>query len=424
MLVSKSRSFTSLAPIRCSLSAFSAQTACLSTTSSNDVAGPLFDTFGRYHDYLRISLTEKCNLRCQYCMPEDGIELSAREQLMTLDERKRLITMFAKLGIRKLRFTGGEPTISNQLAVLVAHARNCGIESVGITSNGIVLRERLEALVLAGLTSVNISLDTLVEDKFGSITRRDKGNLRRVMSSIYSAVGKGLPVKINCVLMRGFNDMEIAQFVDLTREVPVDCRFIELMPFDGNAWSPEKFVSYMEILDRLKFEDNLELRREQRLDHDANDTTKWYRVHSSGGYDYEKGSRTNAAAAATSTSSTSSSSSGGEVSTLSGTGSGTGSSTSSAYAGRVGFITSMSSHFCGTCNRLRVTADGQLKVCLFGADGLNILSLMRDGYTDKAIIEQLGQAVKQKKAALGGHTTASDIASHSEQNRPMILIGG
>mmetsp|Transcript_32383 Transcript_32383/g.54140 ORF Transcript_32383/g.54140 Transcript_32383/m.54140 type:complete len:385 (+) Transcript_32383:118-1272(+) len=110
--------------------------------------------------------------------------------------------------------------------------------------------------------------------------------------------------------------------------------------------------------------------------------------------------------------------------TSSGTGSGTGSSTSSAYAGRVGFITSMSSHFCGTCNRLRVTADGQLKVCLFGADGLNILSLMRDGYTDKAIIEQLGQAVKQKKAALGGHTTASDIASHSEQNRPMILIGG
>ena len=215
---------------------------------------PLTDTFGRFHNYLRISLTEKCNLRCVYCMPEEGVNLTPKAHLMSLAERKRLISIFASLGVQKLRFTGGEPTISNQLEELIHHATTCNIKSIGITSNGLILKERLDDLIKAGLSSVNISLDTLVDSKFATITRRDKKNIYRVLSSVYTAVSKGLPVKINCVLMRGFNDNEIADFVDLTKTVNVDCRFIELMPFDGNEWSPKNFVGYTEVIDRLKTE--------------------------------------------------------------------------------------------------------------------------------------------------------------------------
>lgn len=214
----------------------------------------LTDTFGRFHNYLRISLTEKCNLRCAYCMPEEGVHLTPKSHLMTLPERKRLISLFASLGVNKLRFTGGEPTISKDLEELIQHGNKCGMKLIGITSNGIILKERLDGLIKAGMTSVNISLDTLVDTKFATITRRDKKNIYRVLSSVYTAVSKGLPVKINCVLMRGFNDDELAQFVNLTKAVNVDVRFIELMPFDGNSWKPESFISYMEVIDRLKTE--------------------------------------------------------------------------------------------------------------------------------------------------------------------------
>lgn len=227
-----------------------------STTKS---VGPLVDTFGRFHNYLRISLTEKCNLRCVYCMPEEGVSLTPKASLMTLAERKRLISIFAGLGVQKLRFTGGEPTISNQLEELIHHARSCNIKSIGITSNGLILKDRLDDLIKAGLSSVNISLDTLSDTKFASVTRRDRKNIFRVLSSVYTAVSKGLPVKINCVLMRGFNDNELADFVNLTKAVNVDFRFIELMPFDGNEWTPKNFVSYLEIIDRLQAEHVSEL---------------------------------------------------------------------------------------------------------------------------------------------------------------------
>lgn len=214
---------------------------------------PLVDNFARKHTYLRISLTEKCNLRCTYCMPEHGVQLTPREHLMTLDERKRAIDLFCNLGVNKIRFTGGEPTVSNQLLPLVAFARQ-RVDSVAITSNGIMLKDQLRNLVEAGLTSVNVSLDTLSESKFHRITRRDGLLLNKVLSSIYGAVALGLHVKINCVIMRGVNDDEIEKFVQLTRDTNVDCRFIELMPFDGNEWNPKQFVSYTEVVDRLREE--------------------------------------------------------------------------------------------------------------------------------------------------------------------------
>jgi cyclic pyranopterin phosphate synthase len=191
-------------------------------------------------------------------MPEEGISLTSRNNLMTLDERKRLIHIFSSLGANKLRFTGGEPTISNQLGELIKFAASCNpkspFHSIGITSNGLVLGEKLNTLVNVGMTSINISLDTLSDEKFATITRRDRKGHSRVLAAIYKAVAQGIPVKVNVVLMRGVNDMEVASFVELTRELRLDVRFIELMPFDGNEWAPEKFMGYLEVIDRLKAE--------------------------------------------------------------------------------------------------------------------------------------------------------------------------
>jgi molybdenum cofactor biosynthesis enzyme MoaA len=155
--------------------------------------------------------------------------------------------------VTKIRFTGGEPTINKDLAELITHSRSIPtINSVGITSNGLVLKSQLDRLCEAGLTHVNISLDTLDADKFASIVRRDRKGFNKVLAAVYAAVAKGLTVKINCVVMRGVNDMEVAQFADLAREVKIDVRFIELMPFDDNNWDAKKLVTFWEILDSLK----------------------------------------------------------------------------------------------------------------------------------------------------------------------------
>lgn len=214
----------------------------------------LIDSFGRFHNYLRISLTEKCNFRCVYCMPEEGVSLTARSELLSLEERKRAIDMFAAMGVTKLRFTGGEPTISKQLEPLIRHAKapGRGIESVGITSNGLLLKGQLQRLVDAGLDSVNVSLDTLEEEQFAKITRRSGKGLYRVLSAVHAAIASGLRVKVNCVLFRGLNDHEVKDFVQLTRESRLDVRFIELMPFNGNEWDPQKFISYIEVIEDLR----------------------------------------------------------------------------------------------------------------------------------------------------------------------------
>eukprot|EP01039_Chlorochromonas_danica_P001297 gene1296-1416_t len=340
-----------------------------STIPSVQSLNALVDNFGRKHSYLRISLTEKCNLRCIYCMPEHGVPLTANDRLMTTEERKKAISLFSKLGVNKIRFTGGEPTVSNQLSELIAYTKQ-HVPTIGMTSNGILLSDRLRGLVQAGLSSVNISLDTLQEDKFGRITRRDGKLLRRVFSSIYKAVSLGLPVKVNCVVIRGLNDEEIADFARLTQELPVDCRFIEIMPFDGNEWNPQRFVSYREIIQRL-LDQGIELNKVNQLD--RHDTTKWYRMNSTA-------------------------------------------------MGRIGFISSMSSNFCGGCNRLRLTADGKLKVCLFGDDETDLLKPIREESSDDELAQIILQAVQRKKAALGGHPDLTDLAA--ARNRPMILIGG
>lgn len=348
-------------------------------------ATDLMDNFGRKHNYLRMSLTEKCNLRCVYCMPADGVILSPKSELLTFDERCRVISICSKVGINKIRFTGGEPTVSNQLLKLISHSSSncCNIKSIGITTNGILLGKNnalFDDLISAGLTSVNISLDTLTPKRFADISRRSESLFYTVLSFIHYAVSKpNIKVKLNCVLMKGINDDELHEFAYMSKSMNIDCRFIEIMPFDGNEWSREKLMSYTEAISKINISPRLfTLQRESVVD-DPHDTTKWYRG----------------------------------ISTADG----------SEFTGRVGFITSMTSNFCSTCNRLRVTADGNLKNCLFGEDSLNIRDSLREGKTDEQVIDEMRQSIRKKHASLGGHSSPENIAS-SNGNRPMILIGG
>ncbi|NND72473.1 MAG: GTP 3',8-cyclase MoaA [Rhodothermales bacterium] len=323
------------------------------------------DTFGRSHSYLRISVTERCDLRCRYCMPANGVPLTPRDEILTFEEIRRLAGIFAAGGVNKVRLTGGEPLVRRELPALVDMlSRIQGIEQLSMTTNGMLFDRHVEALNDAGLTAVNISLDTLREDRFEEITRR-KG-LAKALNAIDLALQFGFnPVKINAVVLRGVNDDELGDFARLTLTRPVHVRFIEYMPFQGNGWNDNRFLPYSDMLQILE-NDGLDLTRE--VD-EANDTTKHYRVN--GGL------------------------------------------------GTVGFISSMSEHFCSSCNRVRLTADGNLKVCLFGNAEVSLRDMMRAGASDDDITEAIQSAVSRKKAS---HNGMYNIAN--EENRPMILIGG
>jgi cyclic pyranopterin phosphate synthase len=211
----------------------------------------LVDSFGRFHNYLRISLTERCNLRCQYCMPAEGIELTPSSELLSHDEIIRVADLFVTSGVDKIRLTGGEPTIRKDIEDICLHLSGLkGLKTLAMTTNGLVLSKKLPRLKECGLNALNISLDTLVPAKFEFMTRR-KGH-SRVMESIDAAIELGFQsVKVNCVVMRGMNDDEICDFVEMTRDKPVNVRFIEFMPFDGNVWNVKKLVPYAEIMDKV-----------------------------------------------------------------------------------------------------------------------------------------------------------------------------
>jgi len=366
----------------------------------------LTDTFRRQHDYLRISITEKCNLRCLYCMPEEGVPQSPPPDLLTTPEIFLLSSTFVSQGVTKIRLTGGEPTVRRDILPLmhqIGSLRSNGLRELCLTTNGISLHRKLDSMVEAGLTGVNLSLDTLDPWQFQVMTRR-KG-FEAVMKSIerileMNKLGAGIKLKINCVVMRGINDQEILPFVELGREQDLEVRFIEYMPFDGNKWSQGKMLPYQEMLDiiRAKYPN---LRKVQ--DH-KNDTSKTYEIP--------------------------------------------------GFVGRMGFITSMTHNFCGTCNRLRITSDGNLKVCLFGNDEVSLRDILRKSNDGKPIDEQalealknielgrrqgmvspagplgstmherellevIGLAVKGKKEKHAGIGELENM-----KNRPMILIGG
>lgn len=193
----------------------------------------LTDSFGRFHNYLRISLTERCNLRCNYCMPEKGVDLTEDSNLLQLNELRRLISIFARNGVDKIRLTGGEPTVNRSCIDVIKTISEIGVKNIAMTSNGLVLKNMLLGFKQAGLTQINISLDTLVEAKFNFITKRQ--GLSRVIDSIYYAEQLYGFVKVNCVVMKGFNDDEVISLFELTKEKNIDIRFIEFMPFSQNS---------------------------------------------------------------------------------------------------------------------------------------------------------------------------------------------
>ncbi|XP_063381512.1 molybdenum cofactor biosynthesis protein 1 isoform X2 [Cydia fagiglandana] len=325
---------------------------------------PLEDLHGRRHDYVRISLTERCNLRCQYCMPAEGAPLSARDKLLTRDELTRTVRVLAAMGVRKLRLTGGEPTLRADLHLIIEELNNIeGITSVSMTTNGLVLTRRLPTYARAGLAALNISLDSLHNERYEKMARRP--GLKKVLAGIDLALQLGFPVKINVVLMKGFNDDEIMDFVEYTKDRPVEVRFIEFMPFSGNSWDDSKLVPYRTAL-RTIVERHPEL---QGCTPRPNDTARVWQVP--------------------------------------------------GYAGRVGFISSMTQHFCSTCNRLRITADGNLKVCLFGNAEVSLRDAIRSGADDEELTTLIRVALKNKKPQ---HAGMQNLA-HME-NRPMVLIGG
>lgn len=335
------------------------------TQSPSVAKSPLTDSFGRHHTYLRISLTERCNLRCDYCMPAEGVPLQPKSQLLSTEEVLHLARIFVEQGVRKIRLTGGEPTVRRDIVEIVAQLKALPeLEHVGITTNALVLTRLLLPLQRAGLDSLNISLDTLRKDRFEKITRR-KG-WERVIAGIDLAVQLGYRPKVNCVLMRNFNEDEICDFVEFTRERPVDVRFIEYMPFSGNKWHTERLISYNETVQIIR----QSYPEFQALPNGPNDTSKAYAVP--------------------------------------------------GFAGQLGFITSMTEHFCGTCNRLRLTADGNIKVCLFGNKEFSLRDAMRsEDCTEEQLVELIGSAVQRKKRQHAGMLNLSQM-----ENRPMILIGG
>ncbi|KAL6851583.1 molybdenum cofactor biosynthesis prote [Trichoderma novae-zelandiae] len=307
----------------------------------------LTDTFHRQHDYLRISLTERCNLRCVYCMPEEGVPLSPDKDLLTSPEIILLSSIFVSQGVSKIRLTGGEPTVRRDILPLMHQLgalRPYGLRELCITTNGISLHRKLDSMIESGLTGVNLSLDTLDPWQFQIMTRRKgfdavKKSIDRILE--LNSLGAGVKLKINCVVMRGLNDREILPFVELTREKDLEVRFIEYMPFDGNKWNKGKMLPYSEMLDviRAEYPDLHKVRDEK------NDTSKTWKVP--------------------------------------------------GFVGRLGFITSMTHNFCGTCNRLRITSDGNLKVCLFGNAEVSLRDILRKSNSGEPIDEEAFEAMRQ-----------------------------
>nr|XP_027309844.2 molybdenum cofactor biosynthesis protein 1 isoform X1 [Anas platyrhynchos] len=276
-------------------------------------------------------------------MPEEGVQLTPKSELLTAQEIITLARLFVKEGVEKIRLTGGEPLIRPDVVDIVGQLNKLeGLKTIAITTNGINLARLLPRLKEAGVNAVNISLDTLVPAKYEFIVRR-KG-FHKVMEGIHKATELGYrPVKVNCVVMRGFNEDELLGFVEFTKDLPLDVRFIEYMPFDGNKWNFKKMVSYKEMLDTIK-QRWPEL---EKLPCEASSTAKSYKVPH--------------------------------------------------FQGQISFITSMSEHFCGSCNRLRITADGNLKVCLFGSSEVSLRDHLRSGASQEELVEIIGAAVSRKK---------------------------
>ncbi|NJY62800.1 GTP 3',8-cyclase MoaA [Salinimicrobium sp. CDJ15-81-2] len=329
----------------------------------NEEKKRIVDNFGRVHNYLRISLTDRCNLRCFYCMPEDGIELMEKESIMSLEEIIELSRTFRDLGVDTIRLTGGEPLVRKNFGYLVEELAKLGV-TLKITTNGIMLDKYLDLFQKIGLKKINLSLDTLDKAKSVFITKRDYFD--RIWNNILKALELDMEVKLNIVLIKGVNDKEINDFIGLTKDRNLTVKFIEFMPFKGNKWDWSKGVGKQEILDTVseKFPNVI------ALENPKHSTSTNFKV---------KG-----------------------------------------HVGSFAIVSTITNPFCDTCNRIRITADGKMKNCLFANSETDLLTPLRKGAEIQDIIVN---AIKTKKYSRDGMDVKMD-ADHYENNRSMISIGG
>ena len=313
------------------------------TTCSPPSLGPLVDSFGRVHSNLRISVTDRCNIRCVYCMPESA-QFLPRQDLLSFDEIERIVGVAAALGIDKIRLTGGEPLVRRNLPDLIGRIAGIpGIKDIGLTTNGILLAPMARSLWDAGLRRINVSLDTLSPEKFLELTRRP--GLESVIEGIIAAKEAGFdPVKVNAIAIKGTTEDEIVPLARFAREHGLELRFIEYMPLDVVAsWERDKVLLASEILERLE-RDVASLRPTPDQDPRA----------PAADYDYVDGK------------------------------------------GRVGVIASVSRPFCMSCNRIRLTADGKLRNCLFALEETDLRTLLRGGASDSMLTTALRESVSSK----------------------------
>ena len=323
------------------------------------------DKYGRVHNYLRISLTDNCNLRCFYCMPEEEYEFATASKLMQKDEIEKWAKIFVSLGVNKIRLTGGEPLVRKDAGAIIQSLSKLPVK-LTLTTNGSRLHEFVDILDESGVHSLNISLDTLESEKFHLITRRNQ--FEKVYDNIQLLLKRNFHVKVNMVVMKGLNDNEINDFVEWTRQVPVHVRFIEFMPFAGNRWTSKKVVTMQQILQVI--EEKYEVVRLQDQKHD---TAKGFKVP--------------------------------------------------GHQGTFAVISTMSANFCGDCNRIRLTADGKMKNCLFAEKETDLLTALRDG---EDVVSLIHHNIRSKAKELGGHITTDFEHLHATEihNRSMITIGG
>lgn len=326
----------------------------------------MIDKCGRKINYLRISVTDRCNFRCRYCMPVEGVKALRHEEIMSFEEILRFVEAVAPLGIEKVRVTGGEPLVRKGMVEFISALSSIeGISDISMTTNGSLFKEVSHDLKKAGLKRVNFSLDTLNPEKFSYITRW--GKLKDVWEGIEEALRLGFnPVKINTVVARGFNDDEVEDFAKLTVEYPVVIRFIELMPLGDGGWTKGRFISAQDIKARIKSE----LLKVNNIE--GNGPAEYFQLKNAKGV--------------------------------------------------IGFITPISRHFCESCNRVRLTADGKLKPCLASSAELDVKGLMRSGAGIAEIKEVYKEALSIKPY---GHNMSYDKNDEGRNlKRKMWQIGG
>lgn len=327
---------------------------------------PITDSFGRIHNYLRISLTDKCNLRCSYCMPQEDMRFMPSSQLMSAEEIERIATIFLGMGVTKIRLTGGEPLVRKDAERIIRSLGALPVQ-LTLTTNGVYIPDYLDVIKSTGIRSVNISFDTLQHERFHSITRRN--HHAKTWANIQLLLREGIKVKLNMVVMKDVNEDEVNDFVQLTlSEENLDVRFIEFMPFNGNQWDFSKIVSYQNLLEQIRKKFTF-----HPVTGDPHETARIFRA--------DKG------------------------------------------LGTFGIISTITNQFCSGCNRIRLTADGKLKNCLFDTSEVDLLTPLRKGEDIRPFIYSHFQA---KHFAHGGHPEFNSQAAKSEyeQNRKMIAIGG